>query len=739
MGLKRINARGRAMANAEFRAVTFALSANELPEAAAAGTIIGQINATGSYAGALTYSLHDSAGGTIALGPSRTLMAGSTASDHGESETLTPIIKVTAPGGGVRYLTFSIDVIATIPAGGETVKGTGRKLVDVSTALAAVGEATPITVTVTGPVTLAAWTTWGVHRVADGSSFVFYKRELVDMLGAFTTGAAAGAEGNWNFDWGSGQHDVEFTVSTAPVLTWNMGASSAGGCAGFPLTEISNNNFTIVSQSTSGAFVIRGDTTPKRVTWAYNPTTLARLNTNPTIGDAAYTVTVRDDATASEYTITFNVIANQYDCHHIFHVKNALTSTLSAGAKVVLEDGLFSDGSNTTTANPAAGSRTGVLPTEYDDDGWITVSSRSYLGATLYRFNLQSNRQNGQYVRFTNLVNGAAGITGLSFTATATGGSNLRKQSWLRVDHCEVRAPINFDNTANQTEYCFAVDNHLYGNAGIVMRARNSWIVGNFSDGNAGDLFQHSLYNTADRSGFSRIAWNFAINKYEYDTASHVDFSQGLYNSTTASGLSAGDWEGPDFIGNAFLRGVPPLNENGDVALDGQGVYMKDIQTTGVRIRSRIGGYIYQGAHRHGIYLAKAAPGTVVRGIVMLYPFGVTTYSSGATSPTITLADATSAAVTIDRVVASGDTYSRDTTSVPVPTVTNSYGGVNQATAEAYFADPMALLSATITLPEVIEALTPIHPSLTDPSPDIGAVTSLINFRTRTYDAALFA
>jgi hypothetical protein len=171
--------------------------------------------------------------------------------------------------------------------------------------------------------------------------------------------------------------------------------------------------------------------------------------------------------------------------------------------------------------------------------------------------------------------------------------------------------------------------------------------------------------------------------------------------------------------------------------VDGQGLFKHDIPTNW-KILSRSAANVICSSEGNGVHIANAKSGSFVRALTMLYPWGAGAISSGTTQK-IRVEGATSDQLKVqDCIWAAG--YQLDD-GLSAPNTINSIQGVSQATAITYFADPLALGTTSLSLRQAIAAATPIHTDLTAPvsGTPIGAVSPRIDFRNRTYDAALMA
>lgn len=766
MAGNRIRMVGGGAAQSAFSQSSIVLAGSHILTGSAAGTVIGTLSLSGPYSGPITWSLDNSAGGTVAL-DGVTVRAGATATDFATNPTVTPTFRASA---GDEFLTASptITVDNTATPTDFVIKPTGQALIDLSVTLAPISELDTITLAVDGPVTADVWL---VEQVADGQSKTFVKRELVNMLSAVTVGAPLAAPvATWTLTWTGGSAEITFATSYAPVLTHDMGANTLSRYGGYGLAQLGAGTWTISTQSTANAFEVFNN----RLVWkasgspAVNSYGTAKVITSPTTGAAAYTVDVTDGSTT--HTITFNVIPNQWDIAptpttgvNAMNINDRTTwqyyqihrQALRFGDTIILEDGTYktvavgfsSNISGTTTRTQRSGGPS--APTSAGGDGWITVKSRNYLGAfmpdwTQYDHQFLPN----QYMSYENI----------DFFATRHFCSAGPKSTgWIRFRYNRAGGFSATGNEDNGNFNWYILHNDLVSprtttnasQTALFLPIIDSEVIGNRFDGSTEECIKMGMHNSVYGSGACKIWFNFFRNKRMWNGNTdlpHPDYIQLVWGPNYSPLIVASatvNWEAPSTIGNIMTRGtgsvgtITRYGETGKDAYGAQGVFYKDVYGRGVLFKSA--GNIYIDGMGKGINIKNPLPGSVINYNTVMRDWAVTNPNTiGAASwgnPDISADGNTGANVPMKRNIVRGIQLNGNAGDNITSTQIDNAIPTSVALWEAYVTNHEIGAGAQ-TIQNVLDAMTPIHTN----SIGRGAVANgLIDHRRQTFDPALLA
>lgn len=524
---------------------------------------------------------------------------------------------------------------------------------------------------------------------------------------------------------------------------------------------------TIVSQTTSGAFCLLDNT----LVWCGASYGGARTVTTPTVGNDAYEVTVQNTRGDIEVVVV-NVVAHRYDIAPTpdsvgdtaanFQLGHLASAPLFCGDQIVGRAGNYNVGNGTggvtakTYLLPVTATRTQrgggpACPTQphvegvaedSTNNGWVSVTCEVALACKMGGTNLTwefdrlpidaTNCPLGGclYMSFRGWLYSGLGLTHIA-------NSTNHVEAWLEYGDDEFSVTVlSTTYTTGQNHHIFFHDNYLHDNGtgfSITLYACDSQVIGNVIDGNKFDAIHHAIFNCTYGSHYSQISWNFVRNKKATTaTNTHNDMDQAAYTSQTAPKMVAvaGDYEGPQEIGNIFVRG------NGSSAAgvaweDGQCIFHHDLPT-GVRLRSYVMNNICIGVMANGIQLDQAAPGTEVGFNSMILDHAAGTLGSGQGPPRLRVGVSTSAAISShDNFLEGPANYNGTTPPAPTPVESNNVYPV--ASLGSYITAP-APGAAVQSIAAVIAAFTPINGTVLHPSGQhiIGAVNTYCDFVART-------
>ena len=250
------------------------------------------------------------------------------------------------------------------------MRSTDTQLVDLTSALTSVSTTQRVTMSVSGAVSVRVWPyyydLYGAGGSAVAASKAFAKASLLRTgFSLVTSGASTGSGvGTVTFSWSGGSYVIAVNVDNTAPTAWSYGANTLAQCGGYPLDQYfgAATDWAITSQSTAGAFVI-GTTTTNTKTVCFAGT---QYSTTRTVGTPAgpYTVTVNSPSLGVAQTLTFNIVANQWDCASDDNTQLLKTLAAGTGSTSALSFGdviMINDMPAGTYGNPTRGNPLGVM------------------------------------------------------------------------------------------------------------------------------------------------------------------------------------------------------------------------------------------------------------------------------------------------------------------------------------------------------------------------------------------
>jgi len=689
-------------------------------------------------------------------------------------------------GGSVESTSNSIGPILdpAPPPTEVTVRAGETQRLSLATILDGVPD-NRITVEVTGSIPCRVWPRW---ELPTGSAQWFVKRELVDDTVGFlvvaddaihgTTGTVtltykdgAGETGN------TVQAVIELTAEVADRLTYDIGAKTLARHGGFPLAWLQGGGtWSIQSQSTANAFEVFGNYVPWKASGspASNSYGTSKVITSPTVGSAAYTVTLVRAEDAEVRVITFNVVDHVYSVgptpstmtadNTNSQIRLALNAATFFGDQVVVNPGTYAESFTfAPTSGMARTQRPGgpAAPADPYDAGWVVLRSYEYHCAHVEAMTINCTGLANLYLRLTDIdMNPPVGDYGTAITWSGSPDA----MAYCQQDHCSAQGLQFGSPRTSGNAQVFVTDNYLDCQApvvcqvevttpnvsGVTLYGRDSQIIGNWIVNNNKDAIRHAIYNSTPGSGRSLISWNFVWNKRREDKVGadlHPDFSQAQIDTITAPLVvpSADPIEIATYYGNVFVRGVGSTNESdGADGYDGQLIFISD--TSKMNVITRVVGNVLQAGLSNGITIRTPYTGCLVGENTMLPSLWIPDFDPQANmgGPNIRLEiNITAGSFGVDfgrallrrNVVGAGTSPVNDPAD---PVLDSNYFDFNQTVAATIFIQPGP--GAVSNPQQPIDAFTPLSdatPLGPDDATRIGAIRSDIDFRRRTIDADL--
>lgn len=601
-------------------------------------TITGSPPATGVVGNSYSFTPQISGGtapytvtlqaGTLPSGTSMNSSTGAVTGTLTTAQTRTGIVqRVTDSGSPAQTADLAwpdVVISASAAPADQTmqIETSQTRWVDVSSFLDTIPD-NDISVTVNGPVTLQAWGFYAPQ--GDGETKTWVKRELANALIADPTGSSAGAPSSWEFsstDAGGNpvSYVLTFDILSTPVLTMDISSRTYAGMGGFPLSRFGTaTDWTIDSQSTSGAFAIWDN---EAVAWA-GTYFGARTVTSPTVGDAAYTVTVSSASLGvSGAVITFNVrddiidirpsatrdsivtapydqlgkVVRDGDAAGAIHWGDIIISregtynaALDRNVEVAVKQPTPATGGPAMPSAPFGDNTTpSFLPTDGWNPGYVTLKSELPNAAHAPRWKLNVSGLSGQEVwhlwwgwdlnktgssgGYSIFYEGAGSPNGIIGVAAAhcldpIFGGNV-------ADYNKMWAMVWNDIDQTRIDYSFMIQ----------MSGRDMVVWGNVYRNMLGDIFNSLNYCDTYGTHNNKNCFNISVHK-KLAKGVHSDFMQpnGAGSATTYKNLAADtDLEWGDWIGNLCLKGQGYLYTEDDVNLTS--VFVSKTSTVGTFI-----------------------------------------------------------------------------------------------------------------------------------------------------------
>jgi hypothetical protein len=499
------------------------------------------------------------------------------------------------------------------------IVSTETKPLDLTSAVSSASAYEPILVTNNSPASFSAWP---YGDLAPGSSAVYRKRYLTDLVSLKTNSAVPGTSGLLTLSGSFGLVSYNVAVSSQERLNFKWGSHTGLRGGGFPLYLLDGSGTRTAWSITGVTDNVGANRTADNLFEIYNQRVVIRCVGTTGVGaqcppDGQDTVIQRAGASAALVSptgtwsvqltnsvsgairaITLDMVSHQLDVAPTpswvadTAANSAIcgaigSSGLHFGDTVVLE-GYRSHvqtygGTSVTNWRCAHGSvsRTQysggpAAPTEAygygngsNDAGWITFKPREHLGAVLrylevnHRFLVNETTWHPAYIRWS----------GFDFTQgsprSLTVGDASNKVSYVQWDH-NYGASITQGTTGDSTRDMFVMNNLLFdaGGDSIAINGCDVQVVDNWVFGAGSDLIHLGTFQCTPGGSRSKVAFNFGTLATTVRTSEHTDGYQNVFTgNNTGLNLTADNWIS-DTIGNIFVE-IPHLVDCADVYVTG--------------------------------------------------------------------------------------------------------------------------------------------------------------------------